>query len=302
MIIFYSIQQLKNHLNSIRNQNKIVGFIPTMGALHAGHISLINNAKADCDVVVCSIFVNPTQFNDLSDLEKYPRTLESDCKMLEIAGCDVVFAPEIKEMYTFQELELKKQKVEDKSWTEGKKVDFGQLDRVMEGAHRSGHFNGVAQVVSKLFRIVEPNKAYFGQKDFQQLAIIRSMVKQLAMSIEVIGCAIVRENDGLAMSSRNVRLSSEQRKVAPLISKTLFKVKELQAAQTISQLKTYAEAQINAEPLMQLEYFEISDAETLQPITEFSQAKSAVACIALNMLSEQSELGTVRLIDNVILY
>jgi pantoate--beta-alanine ligase len=295
MIIFNSIQQLKNHLNSMQSQNKTIGFVPTMGALHQGHISLIDKAKANCDVVVCSIFVNPTQFNDLSDLEKYPRTLEDDCRLLEKAYCDVAFVPEVAEMYTKEELELKRQKIEDKSWMDGKEVDFGRLDKVMEGAHRPGHFNGVAQVVSKLFRIVEPDKGYFGQKDFQQLAIIRSMVNQLAMPIEIISCPIVREANGLAMSSRNNRLTADEWERASLISKTLFKVKELQSTLTVAELKFFVEAQIKKEPLMKLEYFEIADAETLQSITDYSQAKSAVACIAL-------KLGNVRLIDNVILY
>lgn len=295
MIIFNSKFRLNEYLNKVRKEQKTVGFAPTMGALHHGHISLINAAKTQCNVVVSSIFVNPTQFNDLNDLKNYPRTLEADCKMLEDAGCDLVFIPEISEMYSEQELELKKQGIEDKSWTEGKEVDFGVIGSVMEGAHRPGHFNGVAQVVSKLFRIVEPHKAFFGQKDFQQLAIIRSMVKQLGMNIEIISCPIVREPNGLAMSSRNERLTPLERERASIISKTLFKVKELQKEKSIPELKAFAEAQIKTEPLITLEYFEISNAETLEPITDYSQAKSAVACIAL-------KLGTVRLIDNVVVY
>ncbi|MBA3970581.1 MAG: pantoate--beta-alanine ligase, partial [Bacteroidetes bacterium] len=226
MIIFNSIQELKNQLNSIRKQKRIIGFVPTMGALHQGHISLVDAAKRECDVVVCSIFVNPTQFNDLSDLEKYPRTLESDCKLLESANCDILFAPPTLEVYSEAELELKRNKIEDKSWTLGKNVDFGALGGVMEGEQRPGHFNGVAQVVSKLFRIVEPNKAFFGQKDFQQLAIIRSMVKQLEMPVEVISCPILRESNGLAMSSRNERLTKKERELASIISQTLFTIKE----------------------------------------------------------------------------
>ncbi len=295
MIVIKSIQELQKQLNSVRNQHKIIGFVPTMGALHQGHISLIKMAKAQCDVVVCSIFVNPTQFNDLNDLEKYPRTIESDSKMLKENDCDILFVPEISEIYSSEELALKKQNIEDKSWTEGKLVDFGQLDKVMEGAHRAGHFNGVAQVVSKLFRIVKPNKAFFGQKDFQQLAIIKSMVKQLEMPIEIIACPIVRENDGLAMSSRNVRLTAEERKVATLISKTLFKLKELQKTKTVAELKTIAEEEIKNEPLFQLDYFEIANAETLVSINDYKDAKSAVACIAI-------KIGTVRLIDNIVLY
>ena len=295
MLILNSIQELQNHLNSIRNQKKTIGFVPTMGALHAGHISLVDKAKADCDVVVCSIFVNPTQFNDLSDLDKYPRTLEVDCQLLEKAGCDVVFAPEVKEMYTEAELEQKRQKIEDKSWTKGKVVNFGALETVMEGAHRPGHFNGVAQVVSKLFRIVEPDKAYFGQKDFQQLAIIRSMTKQLEMPIEIIACEIMREPNGLAMSSRNERLTKEERELAAVISQTLFNVKREYKSKSIKDLKALAEEHIRTVPSITMEYIEISDSDSLQPINDFKQSKSAVVCIAV-------KLGAVRLIDNVVLY
>ena len=295
MLIFKTIQQIKTFLREVRNQQKNVGFVPTMGALHQGHISLINIAKAQSDIVVCCIFVNPTQFNDLSDLTHYPRTFDTDCQLLEKAGCDIIFAPEVSEIYTLNELELKKQAIEDKSWAQGKAVDFGLLEKVMEGAHRPGHFNGVAQVVSKLFRIVEPDKAYFGQKDFQQLAIIRSMVKQLAMPVAIVSCPIIRETNGLAMSSRNERLSAKERNCASLISKTLFDVKEIQTTKTVAELKAFAEAQINAEPKIQLEYFEISDATTLQPIVDYKQSRSAVACIAV-------KLGDVRLIDNVVLF
>lgn len=294
MIIFNSVQQTKNYLNGVRNQQQTVGFVPTMGALHKGHISLVERAKANCDIVVASIFVNPTQFNRLGDLNSYPRTFEADCKMLETAGCDIVFAPEVSEMYSQEELELKKQNIEDKSWTEGKPVNFGTLESVMEGAHRPGHFNGVAQVVSKLFRIVSPDKAYFGQKDFQQLAIIRSMVQQLAMSIDIVACPISRESSGLAMSSRNTRLSSEQRKKAALISETLFKVQAISPSKTIDQLKKIAIQQLNSEPEFELEYFEIADFETLQPAQQPVLNKKLIACVALR-------LGSVRLIDNAAL-
>jgi len=294
MIIFTRVQELQDHLNIVRNQQKTIGFVPTMGALHEGHLALVKISKKNNAITVCSIFVNPTQFNDPADLEKYPRTLGQDSKMLESVDCDIIFAPPVSEMYTAAELELKRQKVEDKAWTEGKTVDFGRLDKVMEGMQRPGHFNGVAQVVSKLFRIVKPDRAYFGQKDFQQLAIIRSMTNQLELPVEIIACPIVRESDGLAMSSRNVRLTETERKVAPLIAKTLFKVKEMKADHSIAELKAFAEAQISSEPLMQLEYFEIADAETLQPVSDYKDAKSLVACIAL-------KLGNVRLIDNIIL-
>jgi pantoate--beta-alanine ligase len=295
MIIFHTTSQLKTFLNKVENEKKTVGFVPTMGALHQGHVSLISIAKQHCDVVVCSIFVNPTQFNDLNDLKNYPRTIDADCNMLEKANCDVVFIPEVLEMYSIEELELKKQGIEDKSWAEGKAVDFGIIGSVMEGAHRPGHFNGVAQVVSKLFRAVMPQKAYFGQKDFQQLAIIRSMTKQLGMNIEIVSCPIVREANGLAMSSRNERLAPEERQKASIISKTLFDIKELQKHKTIAELKAFAETQLKTEPLIELEYIEISNSETLAPITNYADAASAVACVAV-------KLGAVRLIDNVVLY
>lgn len=294
MIVLNSVLETKKSLNSLRSKHKTIGFVPTMGALHKGHISLIDKAKADCDVVVASIFVNPTQFNDLSDLKNYPRTFEADCQMLESAGCDVLFAPEVAEMYSQEELERKRQRIEDKEWTKGKTVDFGLLEKVMEGAHRPGHFNGVAQVVSKLFRIVEPDKAYFGQKDFQQLAIIKSMVKQLAMPIEIIACPIMRETNGLAMSSRNERLSPEQRKIASLVSKTLFEIKELKTSRTVDELKNIAIQHIGTEPQFELEYFEIADTTTLQPIHSFNPNQHPAAFIAV-------KLGPVRLIDNIVL-
>lgn len=293
MIIFNSIQQLQNHLNSVRGQNKTIGFVPTMGALHMGHISLVTAARSGSDHVVCSIFVNPTQFNDPQDLEKYPRTLDADLPMLEKAGCDAVFVPEVSELYSAKELETKKQGLEDRSWTEGKTIDFGNLDKVMEGAHRPGHFNGVAQVVSKLFRAVKPDSAYFGQKDFQQLAIIRSMVKQLQMPIDIISCPILREPNGLAMSSRNERLSKQDREQAGIIYRTLSQVKDKAGTDSIAALKTFVQEQIGKQPGMQLEYFEISDAETLLPLVDPDKPKG-VACIAVL-------LGGIRLIDNVLL-
>ena len=258
-----------------------------MGRIHK------NAANYHIAIRFCS--VNPTQFNDLSDLDKYPRTLEADCQLLEKAFCDIVFAPEVTEMYTEAELELKKLKIEDKSWINGKSVDFGFLETVMEGAHRPGHFNGVAQVVSKLFRIVEPNKAYFGQKDFQQLAIIRSMTKQLEMPIQIISCDILREPNGLAMSSRNERLTKEERGIATIISQTLNTIKQEYLSKSISVLKQDAFQNVQTVPSITVEYIEISDSETLQPIADFKQSKSAVVCIAV-------KLGAVRLIDNVVLY
>lgn len=295
MIVCKTINELTLNLYKYSQEGKNIGFVPTMGALHQGHLSLVIAAKEQSDVVVCSIFVNPTQFNNLNDLKNYPRTVEEDCAMLDRANCDVVFIPEIHEIYSQQELNLKRDNIEDKTWTMGKTVDFGLLDKVMEGAKRAGHFNGVAQVVSKLFRIVKPHKAFFGQKDFQQLAIIRSMVKQMDMKIEIISCPIVREDDGLAMSSRNVLLSKEQRNVVSLISKTLFIVANSSPQKTISELIEMAVNSLSSESLMKLDYFEIVDSETLLPAIDFNKTKGAVACIAVY-------LGSVRLIDNLILY
>src|SRR3954465_2549103 len=283
MIFFYLKEPFQECLAKMRLEGKIIGFVPTMGALHQGHISLVNAAKKSCDIVVCSIFVNPTQFNNPQDLEKYPRTLDSDSSMLEKAGCDIVFAPEITEIYSSKELEMKALRQEDHSWMEGKTVAFGTLDKVMEGAQRPGHFNGVAQVVSKLFRIVQPHKAFFGQKDFQQLAIIKSMVKQLKINVEIIPCPILRESDGLAMSSRNVRLTPEQRKIVPVLSQTLFKLKDLQATHSPAELKTIVNEQFAKKTEMKLAYFEIVDAETLASVSDFKKHTHVVACIAVEL-------------------
>lgn len=276
---YYQIDDLKANLLQLRNKNLTIGFVPTMGALHQGHVSLIQQAKKECDIVVCSIFVNPTQFNDKSDLEKYPRTLDADIVLLENALCDVLFTPSAEEMYPEPDNRV---------------FDFERLDKVMEGAHRAGHFNGVAQVVSKLFDIVQPHKAYFGQKDFQQLAIVKALVKKLNIGVEIIGCPIIRETDGLAMSSRNVRLSAEERKTAPVIFQTLSKVKELSKKYTVRELKTFVEKEISQNTLLSLDYFEIVDAISLQPIDNITEANEVVACIAV-------KLGNVRLIDNIIL-
>lgn len=295
MLIFTSAASLQAQIQKFKQNDKKIGFVPTMGALHQGHISLVNNALEDCDVVICSIFVNPTQFNDVGDLEKYPRTWNEDIRLLEIAKCTIVFAPSISEMYTEKELALKQKHIEDKSWALGHPIDFGILDKVMEEIQRPGHFNGMAQIVSKLLRVVQPQVAYFGQKDFQQLAIVRSLVKQLNLPIEIIACEIVREKDGLAMSSRNTRLSVKERTLAPAISKSLFKIKELAATKTVIELKKIVIDDLKEIPQITLEYIEIVDVKTLEPIINFKQMKSAVACIAV-------KLGEVRLIDNVILY
>lgn len=274
-------QALQDLLNRFRSEGKSVGFVPTMGALHKGHIALVQRAVEQNDVVVASIFVNPTQFNNADDLVNYPRTLEHDSTMLEQAGCHLLFFPNVNEMYPDGFVEPVRE------------INLGGLDKVMEGAHRPGHFAGVIQVVKKLFDAVGPCKAYFGQKDFQQLAVIRRIVKEWKLPVEVIGCPIVREEDGLAMSSRNVRLTVEERKVAPTISKALFRAKEMWETNSPNEIVQMVTAVINSEKLLRLEYFEIADTETLQPIRD-GQKKNVVGCIAVH-------LGNVRLIDNIIL-
>jgi pantoate--beta-alanine ligase len=281
MLIVKTKIELKTYLEAGRKQGLSIGFVPTMGALHSGHISLIERAKAENNISLCSIFVNPTQFNDPKDLERYPKTPESDITMLETAGCDVLFMPLAAEMYP-------------SGGTSSPTVDLKTLNQVMEGKNRPGHFQGVIQIVSIFFELVQPDRSYFGQKDFQQLAVVREMVGQLHYSTEIIGCAIIREPDGLAMSSRNVLLPPADRKLAPVISEILFKVKEMASSTSVANLIRYASEKIAATGSMTLEYFEVADATTLLPVTDLSEAASVVACIAVR-------LGKVRLIDNIIL-
>jgi pantoate--beta-alanine ligase len=272
----FTIAQLQEIILNHKKSGKTIGFVPTMGALHAGHISLIEKARAENNIVVCSIFVNPTQFNDPNDLIKYPRTPELDKQLLINAGCDILFSPAVDEMYP-----VKDERV----------FDFGGLDKVMEGAHRPGHFNGVAQIVSKLFNAVKPDKAYFGKKDFQQLAIIKYITKQLNLPIQIIPCETMREPDGLAMSSRNIRLNSEERKQALQLSKALFFVKENASVLSVKELKEKVNEMLSGYDLIKTDYFEIADSETLQPVDTVISDKT-VACIA-------AFVGKVRLIDNI---
>jgi len=278
---FTAIQDVKNYLIALRTKGQSIGFVPTMGALHQGHVSLLERAKRENDISVSSIFVNPLQFNDKNDLEKYPRTLKQDIAKLKSANCDVLFAPEVKEMYPAPV---------SYGRGVGGEVDLGMLDKVMEGAHRPGHFQGVCSVVKKLFDITEPAKAYFGEKDFQQVAIIKHMVKALNIPVEIIPCPTVREADGLAMSSRNALLTADERKNAPHIYKTLAATKETRG--TIPQIKKWVTIQINSNHFMQLEYFEIVNAETLMPLHAVNEAEQVRACITVKM-------GNVRLIDNI---
>lgn len=282
MILAKKIIKLQEHLNQLRNLGS-VGFVPTMGALHRGHISLVEKAKKENKTVVVSIFVNPTQFNDPNDLKRYPRNLEADMKLLKSTGCDVVFAPEAEEIYPEPD--------PDSYW---EKFDFGNLEKVMEGKHRPGHFNGVAQVVSKLFEIVKPDKAYFGLKDFQQLAVINKMVKMLGMPVEVVPCPIIREESGLAMSSRNELLSKIERENAALIFRTLAEAQNLAGQFSVRELENQVTETINKNPYLNVEYFEIVNFENLQPVKNWQEEGKKIGCIAVFC-------GKVRLIDNIVL-
>ena len=277
MKLIQTIQELRTELDALRKQGKSIGLVPTMGALHEGHASLVKRAVAENDVVVVSDFVNPTQFNDPNDLIKYPRTLDADCALLEKEGAHIVFAPSVEEVYPEPDTRT---------------FSYAPLDTVMEGKYRPGHFNGVCQIVSKLFMMVEPDKAYFGEKDFQQLAIIREMVKQMEFPLQIVGCPIVREKDGLALSSRNARLSEEQRRQALNISKTLFKSLEWAAGHSVEETQQFVEKAIAEAEGLELEYFEIVDGVTLQKISAWEDAPYVVGCITVYC-------GEVRLIDNI---
>ena len=277
MKVIRTISELKQELSVCRNAGQSIGFVPTMGALHQGHASLVRRAVAENDIAVVSVFVNPTQFNDKNDLKNYPRDLQADCELLESIGTTYVFAPEVEEMYPEPDTRV---------------FSFAPLDTVMEGGCRPGHFNGVAQIVSKLFYAVEADKAYFGEKDFQQLAIIREMVRTLQIPIEIIGCPIVRESDGLALSSRNMLLTAEERNRALTISRTLFASLEYAMSHTLAETKSFVEDVINTTEGLKLEYYQIVDGNTLQEIANWDDSDYVVGCIALFC-------GKIRLIDNI---
>ena len=277
MKLIQTIQELRTELDALRKEGKTIGLVPTMGALHAGHASLVKRAVAENDVVVVSDFVNPTQFNDKNDLLKYPRTLDADCKLLEECGASFVFAPSVEEIYPEPDT---------------RQFSYAPLDTVMEGKFRPGHFNGVCQIVSKLFLIVEPTRAYFGEKDFQQLAIIREMVRKYPFNLEIVGCPIVREADGLALSSRNARLSDEQRIQALQISKTLFASVEYAQTHTLAETKAFVESAISTAEGLRLEYFEIVDGNSLQTVCDWKDGSYIVGCITVFC-------GEVRLIDYI---
>ena len=277
MKIIHTIKELQAEISAQKNAGKRVGLVPTMGALHAGHASLVERSVAENDVTVVSIFVNPTQFNDKNDLVKYPRTLEADCQLLQSVGASIAFAPSVEEVYPEPDT---------------RSFSYAPLDTVMEGAFRPGHFNGVCQIVSKLFDMVQPHRAYFGEKDFQQLAIIREMVRQMQYPLEIIGCPIVREADGLAMSSRNTRLSADERTTALNISRTLFESQEFAKSHTLAETKAFVEESIAATDGLRLEYYEVVDERTLQTVREWDEAEGIVGCITVFC-------GEVRLIDNI---
>ena len=254
-----------------------IGFVPTMGALHAGHRSLVEKARKECATVVVSVFVNPTQFNDKNDLRNYPRTPEADAAVLEAAGADFVLMPSVEEIYPEPD---------------NRQFDFGMVDKVMEGATRPGHFNGVAQVVSRLFDIVKPAKAYFGEKDFQQIAVIKAMVAQLGMDVEIVECPIIRDTDGLALSSRNTLLDEAHRKAAPHIYEVISKCSAMKDNLTPEVLTAWVVEQVEQEPLLKVIYFQAVDALTLQQVTSWSDSERIQGCIAV-------QAGEIRLIDNV---
>ncbi len=278
MKIIRTVNELKEAVNALKAEGKSVGLVPTMGALHDGHISLVERARSGNDAVVVSVFVNPTQFNNPDDLRTYPRTEEADCRRLDEAGVDIAFIPTVEEMYPEPDT---------------RQFDLGAVAAVMEGAMRPGHFNGVAQVVSRLFAMVNPDRAYFGEKDFQQIAVIRRMVELEKFPIEIVSCPIKRESDGLALSSRNVRLSAHQREVAPNIHRVLKEsVGRKLAGASLEEVKHWVIDSINAYPEMEVEYYEIVNAADMQPVAEWGDCSEPVGCITVY-------LGDVRLIDNI---
>ncbi|MDD2960646.1 MAG: pantoate--beta-alanine ligase [Muribaculaceae bacterium] len=272
-----SVDDLKATVKTLKGQGKSVGLVPTMGALHEGHLSLVTRCRAENDVVVVSVFVNPTQFNNKEDLKTYPRTEEADKKLLEAAGCDIVFMPCAEEIYPEPDNRIFK---------------LGKVAEVMEGAMRPGHFNGVAQIVSKLFDFVSPDRAYFGEKDFQQIAVIRSMIASEGYKLEIVSCPIIREADGLAKSSRNVRLTPEMRKIAPNIARILSESCNFAKSNSVAATQQYVIDSINAFDGMEVEYYQIVDGISLKEVNDWKDSSYIVGCITVYC-------GDVRLIDNI---
>ena len=263
---FHSIVELQNELFDARKQGKSVGLVPTMGALHDGHASLVKRSVKDNDVTVVSVFVNPTQFNDKNDLKNYPRTLDSDCALLESCGADYVFAPSVEEMYPIPDT---------------RQFEFPPVSTVMEGKHRPGHFNGVCQVVSRLFYITRPDRAYFGEKDWQQIAVVKAMVRSLQLDVEIVECEIVRESDGLAMSSRNTLLADNERAIAPRIYATLKESIKYAKTHSLTETHDYVVSNINSVDGLDVEYFSIVDGNTLQDVSSWEDSDYIVGCITV---------------------
>lgn len=278
MKVLRTVGELRQAMESHRNAGQTIGLVPTMGALHAGHLSLMERSCRDNDITVASIFVNPTQFNNATDLKTYPRTEEKDCALLEKAGVDYAFVPSVEEIYPEPDTRV---------------FDLGAVAEVMEGAMRPGHFNGVAQIVSRLFSYVNPTRAYFGEKDFQQIAVIRRMAQLEGFDFEIIACPIVREADGLALSSRNVRLTSEQRQIAPAIHRTLAQSLDMTRDKSVGEVKQWVKEEIDRQPFMTTEYYEIVNPLTMQPTDSWMTPDGpAVGCVTVYC-------GDVRLIDNI---
>ena len=275
MKVFESVKELRAELDKAEQSG--IGFVPTMGALHAGHRSLVERARRENNTVVVSVFVNPTQFNDKNDLKHYPRTPEADARLLEEAGADFVLMPSVEEIYP---------------QPDSRQFDFGLIDKVMEGATRPGHFNGVAQVVSRLFDIVRPARAYFGEKDFQQIAVIKSMVARLALPIEIVECAIIRGEDGLALSSRNTLLDAAHRAAAPHIYATLRAAVTQSQEMAPARLKEWVTAEVERNPLLKVIYYQSVDARTMQEVAAWDDSPRIQGCIAV-------QAGDIRLIDNI---
>ena len=272
---FTTVEGLKGALAARKGSS--VGLVPTMGALHDGHVSLVRRARAENDTVVVSVFVNPTQFNDKNDLRNYPRTPEADLEVLRKAGADIVFMPTVEEVYPEPDTRV---------------FDFGQLDKVMEGATRPGHFNGVGQVVSRLLELVKPDRAYFGEKDFQQIAVIKELVRQLVIPVQIVECPIVREADGLALSSRNLLLTAEHRAAAPMIHAAMQAEAETAGTKSVEETERDVIARVEKSPLLKVIYFQLVDEDTLQPVKDWKSAAHVRGCIAV-------QAGEIRLIDNL---
>lgn len=279
MKVFQKIVELQNELFKVRKEGKVIGLVPTMGALHEGHASLVERSVRENDITIVSIFVNPTQFNDKNDLNNYPRTIDSDCSILESVGADYVFAPTVEDIYPEPD---------------NRNFEYPPVSTVMEGAHRPGHFNGVCQVVSRLFYIVRPDKAYFGEKDWQQIAVIKAMVRALGIGVNIVECPIVRDSDGLAKSSRNTLLAPDERAVAPKIYEALKSSVDYAKTHTLDETKEKVIADVNSMEGLDVEYFSIVDGDSLQDVKTWEDSKYIVGCITV-----YCGKTPIRLIDHI---